>query len=298
MKRIPTLLLGLCTAWTTLVWPNGSASAQQGPEPRGVNVRVLSFNIRYGTARDGRNAWPHRRHLVVETLKLRSWDFVGLQEALRFQLDQLEEALPQMAELGVGRTDGRTGGEYAAILYRHRHWAVDRAGTFWLSETPEKVASATWGNRIPRIVTWARFVHKQSGRPVWVFNTHFDHQSQPSREKSARLLAARIAQWTSGEPVLVTGDFNAGEENPAIVYLTGGQNSPLKLQDTFRRLHPRARLAGTFNAFRGRRDGEKIDYVFFRGPWQVRWAAILNQYAGPVYPSDHWAVGAELVLEP
>ncbi len=292
--RLRACVLGVCVM---LCLGSPPTSAQEKPDRQGVTVQVLSFNIRYGTARDGQNAWPHRRQLVIQTLKQRPWDFIGLQEALRFQLDELEEALPQLAELGVGRQDGRTAGEYSAILYQHRRWGVDRAGTFWLSDTPEKIASATWGNRIPRIVTWARFVHKLSGRPVWVFNTHFDHQSQPSREKSARLLASRIAAWTAGEPVIVTGDFNAGEENPAIVYLTRSKEGPVRLQDTFRLAHPQAEQVGTFNAFRGRRDGQKIDYVFIRGPWQVRWAAILNQYPGPVYPSDHWAVGAELLLE-
>ena len=285
-------LVFVLTCW----WLPRAAEAQQSAPDRGISVQVLSFNIRYGTARDGQNAWPHRRKLVSQTLKSRPWDFVGLQEALRFQLDEIKKALPDLAEVGVGRKDGRTAGEYSAILYRHRIWGVARAGTFWLSDTPQVPGSASWGNRIPRIVTWARFVHKGTGRAVWVFNTHFDHQSQPSRERSARLLAERIARWTGEEPVVVTGDFNAGEDNPAIEYLTTPGRGPVVLRDTFRILHPKAEQAGTFNAFRGRRDGAKIDYVFIRGPWQVRWAQILNQYPGPVYPSDHWAVGAELQL--
>ena len=51
----------------------------------------------------------------------------------------------------------------------------------------------------------------------WHFNVHLDHQSQPSRERSTVLLRERInARSVTTEPVVVTGDFNVGETNPAI----------------------------------------------------------------------------------
>ena len=32
------------------------------------DIPVMSFNIRFGTAKDGDNAWPLRKDLVVETI--------------------------------------------------------------------------------------------------------------------------------------------------------------------------------------------------------------------------------------
>jgi endonuclease/exonuclease/phosphatase family metal-dependent hydrolase len=87
------------------------------------------------------------------------------------------------------------------------------------SDTPSVVASTSWGNTITRICTWARFVDRD-GRAFWHFNVHLDHISQPSREKSTLLLAQRMAERRNlDEPAIVTGDFNVGEDNPAIATL-------------------------------------------------------------------------------
>ena len=72
-------------------------------------------------------------------------DVIGLQEALRFQIDAIREALPVYAEIGVGREDGKTKGEYSGILYRTDRLLLAEAGTFWLSDTPEVPGSMTWG---------------------------------------------------------------------------------------------------------------------------------------------------------
>ena len=117
----------------------------------------MSFNIRYGTAPDGENRWERRRESVVHVIREFDPAVVGLQEALRFQLNELRAALPGCEEIGVGRRDGREAGEYAAILYDRRRLEVVEQGTFWFSETPAVPGSTSWGNRITRICTWARF---------------------------------------------------------------------------------------------------------------------------------------------
>ena len=90
----------------------------------------MSFNIRYGTADDGADAWPRRRAMVFDVVRGFDGDVVGVQEALRFQLDELGAAFPGYAEIGVGRDDGRTAGEYSAILYRRGRFEVLEEGTF------------------------------------------------------------------------------------------------------------------------------------------------------------------------
>ncbi len=178
----------------------------------------MTFNIRYGTADDGDNSWPLRSAMVWQLIQNHAPDVVGLQEALRFQLDEIRTRVPGYAELGVGRDDGRSGGEYSAILYRSRRFAVADQGTFWFSETPDAPGSTSWGNRITRICTWARLVERETGTHLYVYNLHLDHESQPSRERSVELLAARINARRPRDPVIVMGDFNAGEDNPAVRY--------------------------------------------------------------------------------
>jgi endonuclease/exonuclease/phosphatase family metal-dependent hydrolase len=250
----------------------------------------MSFNIRYGTAPDGENRWELRKDLVIEVVRDFDPQILGLQEALRFQLDEIREALPAFGEIGVGRKDGRTAGEYAAILYDARRLEVLEHGTFWFSDTPAAPGSTGWGNRIPRICTWGRFRAPETGRSLYVFNVHWDHQSQPSRQRSAGLLAARVAERPHpGDPVVVTGDFNAGEANPAMERLRDSG-----LVDTFRALHPEAEPVGTFNGFKGDRSGEKIDGVLVTPGWQILGAEIVRANREGRYPSDHFPVTAIL----
>lgn len=303
MRRTRSLLLvaaaGLAGCFGVL-WPVLTGARAGSAVPifdDATEVRVLSFNIRYGTAPDGENAWPLRRHLVIDILEAEPWDFVGLQEALRFQIDELARALPRFAWIGKGRDEGDEDGEHVPILFREERWRLLAEEHFWLSDTPEVPGSRSWGNRLPRMVTAGHFEEKGSGRRLWVFNTHFDHQSQVSREQSARLLAARIAARKPADPVVLLGDLNAGENNPAVRYLSGDvPESPIALRDSFRVLYPDAADVGTFHGFRGGSKGDKIDYVFVGRGIKVISAAILRTAVGGRYPSDHYPVAATLEL--
>ncbi|UCD52457.1 MAG: endonuclease/exonuclease/phosphatase family protein [Phycisphaerales bacterium] len=266
----------------------------------GSELSAMSFNIRYGTANDGENRWENRRAMVCDLIRRYDCDVVGLQEALRFQIDEIRQAIPEYGEIGVGRDDGKTKGEYSAILYRTDRLKVTDSGTFWLSDTPEVVASTSWGNSITRICTWGRFVQKGSGKAFYHFNVHLDHRSQPSREKSVVLIDRRIARRKHSDPVILTGDFNAGESNPVIRYVKGDKEAVAKpavpLVDTFRVLHPEATEVGTSNRFQARRSGEKIDYVFAQADIEVLEAKIIFDMLGGRCPSDHFPVMARLEL--
>lgn len=264
-----------------------------------ATLDVMSFNIRYGTANDGPNSWSYRDDLVFGVLKDHDPDIVGLQEALKFQIDAILENSPAYAMLGVGRQDGDTLGEYSSILYKPDKLLVKGSGTFWFSDTPEVVGSKSWGNNITRICTWAHFVDKASGTSFYFYNLHLDHQSQNSRVKSTELLARRLAQRLDEEPFIITGDFNAGEDNRAITFLTS-PNPPEALSDvlpvihSYRVIHPDASKVGTFNGFEGRTSGDKIDYVFVSSQINVLDAAIVDDNKEGQYPSDHFPVKAKV----
>lgn len=276
----------------------GSAVGASAGEP----LTVMSFNIRYGTADDGENRWTARREQLFELLRDQDADLVGLQEALGFQIQEIVEAMPGYAAVGVGRDDGRAAGEHAAILFRRARLRVAEAGTFWLSDTPELPGSRSWGNHITRICTWARFVDR-GGDAFWVYNLHLDHESQPSRERSAQLLAQRMRGRPYGdEPVVVTGDFNVGEDNAALRQLLGESaggtpRAAAPFVDTFRVVHPAERDVGTFTGFAfGRTSGPKIDYVLVQPDAEVLAAAILRSSRDRRYPSDHFPVTARVRL--
>ena len=260
----------------------------------GLALSVLTYNIRYDNPGDGEDRWAKRRDEVARLILDHDPDVVGLQEALRNQLDDLGKALPAYGEIGVGRDDGKTKGEYAAILYRKERFKVVDSGTFWLSDTPDVPGSKSWGNRITRICTWAILMERSSGLSFSIYNVHLDHESQPSREMSAWLLAKRAHSAMMVGPVIVTGDFNAGESNPAVATMKVGEAG---FVDSFRACHPGDEPPGTFNDF-GHDKGskEKIDYIWVQRRAKVESAGIDRRSKDGHFPSDHYAVWAKLTV--
>jgi endonuclease/exonuclease/phosphatase family metal-dependent hydrolase len=260
----------------------------------------MTFNIRYGTAPDAEHAWSLRRELTFRAIREFAPTLLGVQEALRFQLDEIGRELPDHGEVGVGREDGVEAGEYSAILYDRQRLELLEHDTFWLSDTPDLPGSMTWGNRFTRLATWARFRDRATLAPFYVFNTHWDHESQPARERSAALILERIrARAHPNDPVLLMGDFNAGEDNPAFQALLAepiGLSGAVRLYDTFRVVHPDAPETGTFHAFRGDRSGPKIDAILASPAWKTLDAAIVLDSENGLYPSDHFPVTAVVRL--
>lgn len=265
-------------------------------------LKVMSFNIRYNTEEDGEDAWDLRKPLTYDVFTRQQADLVGVQEALNGQLLDIDGAVSGYQRIGVGRNDGETSGEYSAIYYASERFEVESSGTFWFSDTPEVPGSTSWGNSIPRICTWGHFTDTATGYGVYLFNVHLDHQSQPSREKSAALLMQRAAgRAVASDPVIVTGDFNADEENVAIHFMKGeamvdGASNPLPMVDSFRALYPDETQVRTAHGFNGGADGPKIDFVFM-GPDQTALAAEIDRTnVEGRYPSDHYPITATLQL--
>ena len=78
---------------------------------------------------------------------------------------------------------------------------------FWLSDTPNVIASTTWGNRNRRMVTWVRFLDRRAQRQFYFFDTHLDHEIQGAREKAAALIRERIQALKTDLPVILGGGF-------------------------------------------------------------------------------------------
>jgi endonuclease/exonuclease/phosphatase family metal-dependent hydrolase len=270
------------------------APAQTTVATPSIPLKVMSFNIRYGTANDGDNHWTNRRAQLHELVRFEDADLIGLQEALDSQIREIAAAVPVYGVIGVGRDDARLRGEFSAILYRKDRFHVAESGTFWFSDTPAVPGSKTWGNNITRICSWARLIDRD-GRAFYHFNVHLDHESQPSRERSTALLAQRVAARAyPNEPAIITGDFNVGEANPALTALSapGPGGAPLFV-DTYRVRFPQEKEVGTFNGFKmGATTGEKIDYVFVQPGTDVLSAAIVRSSRDGRYPSDHFPVTA------
>ncbi|MDG5814276.1 endonuclease/exonuclease/phosphatase family protein [Chitinispirillales bacterium ANBcel5] len=277
------------------------------PAIQGIDLNVMSFNIRYGTAKDGKNSWSHRRELVMNILKDNHWDIIGLQEALNFQLEEIRKEMHKYGSSGLGRDDGKDSGEHSSILYRTDRFKIAKSGTFWFSTTPSVPGSKDWGAKMPRICSWVQFIEKETKKNFLVYNVHLDHRSSQSRWKSMELLSKHIEIHSKNKiPVIVMGDFNVGENNPIIRYMKGenvrfgnkerNMINPYPLNDSFRSVHKKA-SGTTFHMFWGNKFGPKLDYIFTSKNSTII-ESVINRisYKGK-YPSDHYPVASKVILK-
>lgn len=263
------------------------------------HLHVMSMNIRCDRSAGGDTGpgdpdhWPERRPLLIDLLAREQPAVLGVQEALHGQLSALEEALPGHRLLGFGR-EGGSHGEHAAILYDAGRFEVLSWDQFWLSDTPMVIGSRTWGHSVTRIVVRAHLRELISGRELIVLNTHFDHESENARRRSAHALVELIGETEL--PTIVTGDFNA-PAHASSAYSTLVIDGPAV--DTWDVAETRLTPAwGTFPDYGDATvDGERIDWILTSGGLRTVRAAI-NAFtgAGGRYPSDHAPVQALLVL--
>jgi endonuclease/exonuclease/phosphatase family metal-dependent hydrolase len=275
----------------------GPAVSQEADEPN--DVRVMSFNIRYGTAMDFSNRWELRKEFLAETIAAFDPDLLGTQETLGFQRDFLAAKLNGYEWLGVGREDGRENGEMMALYFKKERFEKLSGGHFWLSTTPDQIGSKSWDSSLPRMVTWVKLRDRRNliASPLAFFNTHFDHRGPAARLESARLLRRQIGDIGKDCSLIVTGDFNTAEGSApyrALFDLDEGQESPVV--DTYRRAHPkRDTHEGTFSGFRPEPNtGSRIDWIAASRDWQVIEADIVRTERNGRTASDHFAVSAIL----
>jgi endonuclease/exonuclease/phosphatase family metal-dependent hydrolase len=261
-------------------------------------IEAMSFNIRVDTFLDGLNGWNSRRRLVVKTLADNAADVVGLQEAVDHQVRQIQQALPQYSHYAEGRNDGKRKGESCAIFYRKDRFVLADSGTFWFSDTPSKPGSKSWGNLWPRICSWVYLNENATGAGFYVYNVHLDVFSQNSRQKSAELLAKRIAARKTPEPFIVMGDFNMALDNPAMVYLENiNSETPYpRMRTAWQSLHPWQTAEGTRHSFRGSISGPKIDHIPICDDARALDVKIDRRNFNGRYPSDHFPVIAKILL--
>jgi len=206
---------------------------------------------------------------------------LGLQEALPGQMRFIQRNFRQYDHVGVGR-DGRRRGEFSAIFFLRERFELLDEGTFWLSETPERV-SIGWDARQRRIVTWVKLRERYSGKEFYFFNTHLDHRGEKSREKSIKLIVERIreiAQQDKG--IIFGGDLNAPLSDSAFDPIT-------YFMVDARECSPISDDKGTFNAFGAVSPPITIDFILSKNVICKSFRTLTGDYGAP-FISDHYPI--------
>ena len=279
---------------------------------------IATYNLRYAGGDGPPNDWASRRPRVKALLDRYRPDLIGTQEGLYEQVKDLASDQPQYDWIGLGR-DGGSRGEFMAIFYRRDRFEPLEYDHFWLSDTPDVIASSTWGNGVRRMVTWARFMDRTTNREFYFWNTHLDHAVQYAREKSAELIRQRINALPADVPLFLVGDFNAvARDNRAYAILTDQEgvtgdgstriekgvtsekrpSNGKPLTDTW--YAARERRNETVNSFTGfgplKNEGKRIDWIIARGDIEVRATEAVTFRPNGQWPSDHLAVMAWVTL--
>lgn len=227
-------------------------------------LRLVSYNIKNDYDKTGPNNWTDRKSSLIELLQHYHPDVFGVQEALYNQCQDIKNGLKNYAYIGVGRDDGASAGEFAAIFFDSTRFKVVYHSDFWLSETPGR-PSIGWDASYTRICTYGALADRQSGKTILVMNTHFDHLGETARLESAKLMIDRLKEINQDQfPVILMGDFNA-KPNEAPIMTLKTFLIDASTQCSAGIYGPQ----GTFNGFNQDPPVDRIDYFFVDNKAQI-----------------------------
>jgi len=294
MRILDQIITAFSLAVLVFTFPAETRTAGREAGASGVRLNIMSFNIRTLMITDGRDFWSFRKDHVAELIKDHRPDVMGLQEVFTIQAKDLERRLDGYKWFGPGRRDGNSRGERCPIYYQASRVELLEQGTFWLSEEPESPGSMSWDSMFPRLVTWGKFRHRDSGREFFVFNTHFDHAGVIARRRSAELVLEKMKEISGECPAVLLGDLNAAEDSEVYASLASSLKDARKASQK----EPQG-PCNTFWTFDLDSDPRaRLDYIFVTEGVAVKsHQTIADTYGKGRRPSDHMPVTVTVELE-
>lgn len=279
--------LTLIVSAVLMVLPFTSSAQKQS---RDYDLKVMSYNIRMGTAKDGTNSWEYRYPATAMMIQDQKPDVFGVQEAFDFQIRFIEDNFTDYDCVGVGRDNGKSEGEHMSIFWNKKTVKMIKWGTFWLSETPEK-PSKGWDAACKRTATWALMKDKNTGKMFYFVNTHLDHRGSEARRQGLNLIVSRIDEINQkGYPMVLTGDFNMKPDDAALTGLEQRMQSA-------RKIAPKTDNHATLNLWGKGKADMVIDYIYVSGFSACpEYHTITEKYGAWKYVSDHYPIYAKLIF--
>ena len=255
------------------------------------HIKAMTYNIRLNVDSDGINSWVNRKDYFLSQIQFYEPDVLGLQEVTPGQLTEIAAFLKDYSYVGKGR-DENNQGESSNIFFKKDRFNIKDSGTFWLSETPDKVSKG-WDAAINRVCTYVLLQDKTKRKSFWVFNTHLDHMGEMARTNGILLIMQKMKMLNKTNlPVIFMGDFNS---EPGTERIKALKNEMLDTRDIS--IQKPFGPDGTFNGFKHNEAVTKlIDYIFISkgSPFVVQKYAVLSDSKDLKYPSDHLPVYVDL----
>jgi endonuclease/exonuclease/phosphatase family metal-dependent hydrolase len=156
----------------------------------------------------------------------------------------------------------------------------------------------TWGNDLPRIVTWGIFQNKYTNEKFVLMNTHF-HWDEPYVTNTTKLILRKWCEIANNLPTILLGDFNLSPNSFAHDAFCGKIDTLAvkgNFIDTWQALNKPETDAGTYNNFKGEKTRDRIDWILVTPEVKVNNIEIIHYNENGRYPSDHFPVLAQVEL--
>lgn len=253
-----------------------------------MNVKsfsIMTFNIRFGLAKDSDNLWEDRKESVIKIIKEKNPDFIGIQEVNDFQLKFLKKNLKDYKVTGIYNKNNPRW-QQLPVFYK-KTWECILSEHFFLSDTPYKESKFT-ESQWPRQTVTTLFRQNQS--IVSITNAHFDFKDKV-QVKSADLIRHKLSCLNSKIPKILCGDFNADPTGKC--YHQFIFKNPPKFKDPFSTIQ-----SATFHGFTGVPNTGRIDWILYSGNLSPISKEIIKYNENGKYPSDHFPVYVKFNLNP
>ncbi|DAZ99043.1 TPA: hypothetical protein N0F65_010929 [Lagenidium giganteum] len=269
-----------------------------------LNLKIMTFNLRFAGGADGYNSWDYRKAHLIELINRYHPAVMGTQEGLKDQLAEIAAKMEHPYDrFGIER---ETNGEFEQIFYDTS--IVERldGGNFWLSETPDEPGTKGWDAACVRLVTWCKFRILATKQEFFFFNTQLDHVGEQSRAEGSKLLWNRMKQITGSDdaPLFLLGDFNTYRHTSTYEYFTTPKGANL-LEAWKTAEKTIGTVSYTYHGWAGvDNDGERgavpaanhIDWIFYRPQMKVLTTEVITESRNGRYPSDHYPIQAEFLF--
>ena len=272
-----------------LVWfvaDTGSKRTTPEDEIKVMTYNVRQYKIDIGTEHRSAPRVNEGIRVVLEELP----DSLGCQESdFGWTVSMNIGLATEYKCVSIGRDAGGAIGESCAIYYRFKKFRLLDCGTFWLSETPEKISQG-WDGACKRVCTWAMLENRETKECYVHINTHLDHAGELAREYGTDMILDFAKQFNV--PVVVTGDFNLYEGDDLYYKMISGE-----LKDS-KYLANETMTGNTFHAYGSYNpNGRPIDYLFVSDGIEVSKYHIITERDSDFYYSDHFPVYIEMKLK-
>jgi endonuclease/exonuclease/phosphatase family metal-dependent hydrolase len=168
-----------------------------------MKLSILSQNIRCRDDANGHSV-AERAPRLYQRIHACDPDLIGLQEASKKWENFLEPLKEEYGVIWMYRQPIESL-EATPLYWKKALFELVEEEHFWLSETPQ-VPTKGWNADCYRICSHATLRHKESGKLIHFYNTHFDWVGKGPRE-SAQLII-RKAEKHGDLPVFCTADYN------------------------------------------------------------------------------------------